>query len=109
MCDMDNKKGKEKYGRLGIAESRNHQNFWVKRKLQVPGDIRSGQHETEREEIQSKKGIPEKNKKTSRNQIMLQTSLQRNVYLDSLPGKLLNAILKMDKGGIQMDQKKQGN
>ena len=54
----------------------------------------------------NEKSVSRKNKKTFRDQALLQKSHQRNTHLSGLSDKILGTIVKIDKGGTQTDPPK---
>ena len=72
--------------------------FRKERKLQGLGNFGSGHPQTGRNANKSKKSLSQKNKKSSRNQTLLQESHQRIKYLGCPTCTILGTILEVDEG-----------
>ena len=91
---------------IELLKSVKNKNSWREGKWQVLGNIESRHHQASQVEGKNTKWISQKHEKTSRNQILLQKSHQRDNHLGNLSSKILRTILKVDKWGTQINGSK---
>ena len=96
MCHADNEKRERSNGRNRTAKSGKHQNAWRKKNYEFLRILEV--HTIKQTEIKkkkkSKKRVPEKSKKISRNQALQQKFRQRNKHLRKQLSKYSRPFLK---------------